>query len=534
MIYSAYILVHPRTQQLQNVLTLEDYHQIQALLDYCLQRQQLQGGLLQQQRHNHENREYARLVQAIHNNKLLQLDYRRQRAAQIQRLMRQHQQQLDQYDRARLLASLEKQRSHQCFRRFLQNQYQPHEPAQHKESTSDNIEEQISNEPRFEQQLQQQKQIPAQIQVEDTTHSANGDTETSPTEDSAQQEEDDDDQVDDAYEQYQRQQLEDLLKHIFEKNTKAQQQQSTKVNDDEEDDEYAYVHAPCYSQPDDHEDQQTMADLLPILNDNDGRRNDSTPPIPPKSMMQQQQQQQQQQQPMDTTPKDNGVQDVDDEDAFLPDNVLPLQDVVDDLVRIPTPAVQPPPPPPPVEKKSVPQPPKKATPPPVPTKTTPLTSEKKDQKQHQLREEDVGGNKERREKLEKLATIEQKLDQLATDNHAEGTTHLPLQYQVNDQGGLILDGNTHNNHKFLMMEDDIIRCMLQLDQILSDGDPVVRDQRRKIVKKAENLLEPLDQHKQAEWNKETKRRQQQQQQSGLKKKHHRRHGKRKAHIPVTA
>ncbi|CAO3587983.1 unnamed protein product [Absidia cylindrospora] len=528
MIYSAYILVHPRTQQLQNVLTLEDYHQIQALLEYCLQRQQLQEGLLQQQRHDHENREHARLVQAIHNNKLLQLDYRRQRATHIQRLMRQHQQQLDQYDRARLLAALEKQRAQQCFRRFMQHQYQPREPAQHEQSTSDDIDGQISSEPRFEQQPQQQKQAPAQLKVEDTTPIVNGDTGTIPTEESTQQEEAGDEQVDDAYEQYQTQQLEDLLKHIFEKNTQAQQQQQQQqpanANDDEEeDDEYAYAHAPCYRQQDDHEDEQTMADLLPILNDNNGRRDDSTPPIPPKSMMKQQQQQQQQQ-PMDATPKDNGARDVDDEDTFLPDNVLPLQDVVDDLVRVPTPVVQPPPP---VEKKPVPLPSKKATAPPVPAKTTPMDSATKDQP----RDEQV--DKERREKLEKLATIEQKLDQLSTDNQAEGTTHLPLQYQVNDQGGLVLDGNTHNNHKFLMMEDDIIRCMLQLDQILSDGDPVVREQRRKIVKKAENLLEPLDQHKQAEWNKETKRRQQQQQ-GGLKKKHHRRHGKRKAHVPVTA
>lgn len=488
MIYSTYILVHPRTQQLQNVLTLEDYHQIQALLEFCLQRQQLQQqeNFLQQQRQDHQNREHARLVQALHNNKLLQLDYRRQRAAQMQRLMRQHQQQLDQYDRARLVAALEKQRAQQCFRRFTQQQHQQPRASAHRHQLASDM---------TREQSHQQQQAPAQIKID-----------AAPTTITTEEQEDslegDDEQVDDAYEQYQTQQLEDLLKHIFEKNSKAQhQQQQHQKPEEEEEEEYAYVPR---QQEDPTEDEQTMADLLPILNDtNRGDRRDldatlpkrddaSTPPIPPKSM---QQQQQRQQQPMETTTDDD-----DDDRAFLPENVVPLQDVVDDLVRIPTPAV----------KQQLPPASK-------PAKTTTTRAA--------MDEED---NKDRRDKLEKLDAIEQTLDRLS--QQADGATHLPLQYQVNDQGGLVLDGNTSNNHQFLMLEDDIIRCMLQLDQILSDGDPVVRDRRRTIVKKAERLLEPLDQHKQAEWNKETKR--QQQVLGKKKKKHH--HGKRKVRVPVTA
>ncbi|KAI8089178.1 uncharacterized protein BX664DRAFT_332363 [Halteromyces radiatus] len=130
--------------------------------------------------------------------------------------------------------------------------------------------------------------------------------------------------------------------------------------------------------------------------------------------------------------------------------------------------------------------------------------------------------------MKQLDAIEQKLMQLGSPATKARILRIPLQYQQNDHHGLFLDGNTADNRAFLMYEDEIIQCMLQLDQVLSEGDTTIRDRRRQLVKQAEQLLAPLDQHKQEEWKKETKRLQQ-----GSKRKHRHRQ-KRKLHVPTTA
>ncbi|KAI8338929.1 hypothetical protein BC941DRAFT_421633 [Chlamydoabsidia padenii] len=463
--YSTYILVHPRTRQLQDVLTLEDYHRIQALLEYSLKRQQQQH-LLEQM--GDSNREHMRLVQALYNNRLLQMDYRRQRAAQLERLMQCHHDRVHHYDRARILAALEKQRAQQAFHRFidLYNQQQDQKCCEKQEEESG-----IEHGGTCCQQatpVTRQDSTPAQQETSST-----------PIQSAAQQVEDqqeDEEPIDDAYEQYQTQKLEDLLKHIFEKNNRTQSGGGNEQDD--------YVYAPVQAQKD-HQDEKTMEDLLPLMDDNG---------TPVESISAQEQ-----------------STDVDDNKPYLPDNVLQLQDVLDELIRTPTPAVQP------SGKGHVvtkPDQNKRDSPPPV--------NPPKEQEPH---------SEERQRKLDQLSAVEQKLDQLTNDNENDKITRLPLQYQVNDQGGLYLDGNTADNRTFLMYEDEIIRCMIQLDQILSDGDTVVRDRRRQAVKRAEALLEPVDRHKQDEWTRATTK----QVGGGKKKKQrHRHHGKRKARIPVTA
>jgi hypothetical protein len=537
--YSTYILVHPRTQQLQNALTLEDYQQIQALLEYVLQRQQ--QGFLQ----HVGDREHVRLVQALYNNKLMQLDYRRQRAAQLQRLLQHYHNQFHDCDRARLLAALEKQRAQQAFRRFIEAYYQ-----QQSDDAQDNCEIDAYNKPAISSQASVST-IPTAAQTE--------------TQQTPEEEEDQEEPIDDAYEQYQTQQLEGLLKHIFEKNTEAQQ---SGRNDSKDDDNDEYMYAPVREDP---QDEQTVADLLPLLsaeNDTTTRPVDSPPEKAP-------------------SPPSQAPATKNDEASFLPDNVLPLQDVLDELIRTPTPAMKSsddqtpsrahapkppapamksfenltparapaPNPPAPALKSSVNSTPARA---PAPTPPTPAMKSSEDPTPSRAPapkppasvqpsktqtaypsppvpppkldtfEPDTSesnAHPDRQKKLDQLAAVEQELDRLAAENKDNSITRLPLQYQVNDQGRLFLDGNTPNNRRFLTFEDAIIRCMIQLDQVLSDGDSLIRDRRRQAVRKAEALLEPVDRHKQDEWTKA--------QQQGSKKKKHRRH-KRRVRIPVTA
>lgn len=486
--YSTYILVHPRTQQLQSALTLEDYQQIQALLEYVLQRQR--QGFVQ----HVGDREQVRLVQALYNNKLMQLDYRRQRVAQLQRLMQHYHDQFHDCDRARLLAALEKQRAQQAFRRFIEAYYQQQgDDAQEiRRTDADNKPAITSTAPvsTTPAVADNKPAITPTAPVSTTPTVTRTETQGTPRE-NEEEEDQQEEPIDNAYEQYQTQQLEDLLKHIFEKNTKGQQSDAN-GNKEEENDEYVY--APVREDP---QDEQTVADLLPLLN----AENDTTtrPVDPPREKA-----------PSPPTSDAKG----DEEASYLPDNVLPLQDVLDELIRTPTPAMKP-------SDKPTPS----RAPPVQPTKTQsshpPVPPPKLDASEPAA--SDTTAHPDRQKKLDQLTAVERELDRLAAENKEGNITRLPLQYQINDQGRLFLDGNTPDNRRFLTYEDEIIRCMMQLDEILSEGDGLVRDRRRQAVRKAEALLEPVDRHKQDEWTKA---------QQGSKKKH--RHRKRRARIPVTA
>ncbi|KAI9256471.1 hypothetical protein BDA99DRAFT_516470 [Phascolomyces articulosus] len=65
-----------------------------------------------------------------------------------------------------------------------------------------------------------------------------------------------------------------------------------------------------------------------------------------------------------------------------------------------------------------------------------------------------------------------------------------------------------------------MRNMLKLDTVQSNGDEGIRNERRALVKKAECMLEQMDEHKQIEWEMARRTSKQQQQHKKKKNRHH--------------
>ncbi|KAI8149403.1 hypothetical protein BJV82DRAFT_587961 [Fennellomyces sp. T-0311] len=100
-------------------------------------------------------------------------------------------------------------------------------------------------------------------------------------------------------------------------------------------------------------------------------------------------------------------------------------------------------------------------------------------------------------KYEQLQEIDRQLEDIRANRQAK-VLSTPLHFQ-NKAGSLQLTATTPQNREFLGCEDEIMRNMLKLDTIDSNGDEGIRSERKALVKKAESLLEQLDEHKQQEW-----------------------------------
>ncbi|KAI9498025.1 hypothetical protein BDB00DRAFT_800708 [Zychaea mexicana] len=100
-------------------------------------------------------------------------------------------------------------------------------------------------------------------------------------------------------------------------------------------------------------------------------------------------------------------------------------------------------------------------------------------------------------KYEELQQVDRQLQEIQA-NRLATVLRTPLQFE-NKSGTLHLTATTPDNREFLGCEDEIMRTMLKLDTISSNGDEGVRGERKALVKKAEGMLEQLDGHKQVEW-----------------------------------
>ncbi|EIE82145.1 hypothetical protein G6F46_010247 [Rhizopus delemar] len=104
-------------------------------------------------------------------------------------------------------------------------------------------------------------------------------------------------------------------------------------------------------------------------------------------------------------------------------------------------------------------------------------------------------------KYEALGRIEQELKDIR-QKHEEHILHNTLDFPVSD-GRLSspdsLVATTANNRQFLGYEDEIMKILLKLDTIESDGDEDIRIERKNLVKQAEMMLETLDEYRQREW-----------------------------------
>lgn len=74
-----------------------------------------------------------------------------------------------------------------------------------------------------------------------------------------------------------------------------------------------------------------------------------------------------------------------------------------------------------------------------------------------------------------------------------------LTFSKQQEGTLLVTASTDLNRAFLGSEDELMRIMLKLDTIDSLGDVEIREERKKLVKKCESMLDDLDRFKQAQW-----------------------------------
>ncbi|CAG8605360.1 1088_t:CDS:2 [Dentiscutata heterogama] len=74
----------------------------------------------------------------------------------------------------------------------------------------------------------------------------------------------------------------------------------------------------------------------------------------------------------------------------------------------------------------------------------------------------------------------------------------PLTFTSKDAEKQILP-ISNNNKMFLTQEDAILRILDQLDKVQSEGNEIVRERRKEIVKIAQKMLEELDAEKERQW-----------------------------------
>ncbi|CAO3592154.1 unnamed protein product [Absidia cylindrospora] len=116
-------------------------------------------------------------------------------------------------------------------------------------------------------------------------------------------------------------------------------------------------------------------------------------------------------------------------------------------------------------------------------------------------DDDMDNNKKTL-KLASLTKIKDQLDDIHTSHQRILASSLYFNdndVQHHDDDTTIQIPTISKNHDFLQYEDNIMRILLQLDDISSEGDDMIRQKRKDLVKQAEFILDQLDQHKQSEW-----------------------------------
>ncbi|KAK4702977.1 hypothetical protein P7C70_g3247, partial [Phenoliferia sp. Uapishka_3] len=103
---------------------------------------------------------------------------------------------------------------------------------------------------------------------------------------------------------------------------------------------------------------------------------------------------------------------------------------------------------------------------------------------------DPSASPQRRQRLSALASLSAELQQLEAD-------FLPPAQLIFQPNSTKL-AFTPSNAPFLAFEDALVKLLTKLDGVESDGDPVVRAERKKVVSAVDAVLERLDGMKKAE------------------------------------
>ncbi|KAH8554053.1 hypothetical protein BGW37DRAFT_483330 [Umbelopsis sp. PMI_123] len=97
--------------------------------------------------------------------------------------------------------------------------------------------------------------------------------------------------------------------------------------------------------------------------------------------------------------------------------------------------------------------------------------------------------------LENLRAIGKKLDYIQ-EEHESTVLATPLTFDTESED---LSRQNTPNKEFLTYEDDIMKVLLELDAVESHGLEEIRNQRKVLVARSENLLKIIDEYKQKEW-----------------------------------
>ncbi|GAB5590470.1 hypothetical protein Unana1_05370 [Umbelopsis nana] len=97
--------------------------------------------------------------------------------------------------------------------------------------------------------------------------------------------------------------------------------------------------------------------------------------------------------------------------------------------------------------------------------------------------------------MDKLQNIGERLDRIQ-EEHEVIVLATPLTFDTESEEVV---AKSATNRQFLSYEDDIMKVLLELDAIESHGLIEVRNRRKELVAKSENLLKVIDDYKQKEW-----------------------------------
>lgn len=544
-----------RPSTLQSTLTLDDYLQLQLLLRH------------EQRRRRDEQEQQYRVTQALHNLKVLKEHYRRERAQRIQRLMDHYRRkalmsaaaQQDALYRQWLASALEQRRSEEIWRQYQaarqsqQQQMQERMLQQQEEEEPVIIKEESDNEEADEDkgfedfhanQLarllkilfgQQEQEDTMQQQVDEAESAASEEDEESQAHDLwnyisrlQQQQQEDDDYTDEVSDEEQQEEEPMDVSSPVAVAEPAQEPESvmqdkkvpsttSKAITAEPEDKYDDI---LENWPKQQQQQEKEREPVSVTRDN--------APIPQATLAQQERH---------YTPSP---------DPPLQGRVLNLKDLLDQLVnteqQVPEACQE--------EQEQKPA----YAPKQVVTPAEPATSNDPPQQQQQLdsfttsspdptaaqRVHEIA--EQQKQNLPPSEPVIQHPELLQIQHELENTEEnclqtvlkTPLQFKASEPGGTLqLTATTPNNREFLGCEDAIMRIMIKLDTIESHGDEKIRNQRRSLVKRAEGMLEKLDEHKEHEWQRARKLSTLKNTTSKKKKHHKQRHRRHHPKHPVT-
>lgn len=472
--------------------------------------------------------EKQRLEQALYNLRLLKEQYRRQRARQIQAY-------LDEYRRQALIRAVLQEEEERYYRQCI----------------AAALEQQRVNETwnRYVQMNAHQQEIERQLDEAYRT----------------------------GYSEYRAQQLAELLKHLFEQQYQERDRDENKQEEEEDDEDSSNDEAMAEVWKflsDQKQDSETSRSAFLTLDHSALEENLSTPEASLSHEASEEEEGYDDEEEEDNTPEDVAPDTSHTRRALPPlaDHVVTLKDLVSQLASQPVlvgeqyslapektfycdepkpsgiwekdqskktekPKVEIP------EDKKKPYLPEHVFTEAEPTPTSERMSvspleeeEEKEEKENQRFVDEIAAEQQKQTKskdpqrskaIQQLDDISKSLESETSDlvGRWQHVLNQSLTFSKQKEGTLLLTATTEANRAYLGSEDELMRVMLKLDTIESNGDESIRNYRRKLVQKCQSMLDQLDSHKQAELQKALSATKNQEKKKKRKRRHHRPHRK---------